>query len=176
MCIRLPLCHQCLEPKDKARGRLQGVSLVASDAHGGLVKAIEEAFPGACWQECQTHFMRRALDLVRDLDTKEVYEDLRQLLEASSQDRACEAEARLRLRWEAILAVLNIPPSHRKRLRTTNHVGGSGSANVVSRSGALRRDSWRDEPGIKAPRPDHPHLAERCGAGPGVWRLAHGTE
>ena len=120
----------------KARG-LVGVSLVVSDAHGGLVKALEEAFPGACWQECQTHFMRRALDLVRDLDTKEVYEDLRQLLEASSQDRACEAEARLRVRWEerypklsayveahreAILAVLNIPPGHRKRLRTTNHV------------------------------------------------------
>lgn len=120
----------------KARG-LHGVRLVVSDAHGGLVKAVEEAFPGACWQECQTHFMRRALDLVRDLDTKEVYEDLRLLLEASNQDRAREAEARLRVRWEerypklltyveahreSILAVLNVPANHRKRLRTTNHV------------------------------------------------------
>jgi len=120
----------------KARG-LHGANLVVSDAHGGLITAIEEAFPGACWQECQTHFMRRALDLVKDLDTKEVYQDLRQLLEANSPDWAKAAEVRLQTRWEgqypkllayveahreAVLAVLNIPLSHRKRLRTTNHV------------------------------------------------------
>ena len=49
----------------KERG-LTGVELVVSDAHEGLVRAIEESFPGAMWQECQTHFMRRALDQVRD--------------------------------------------------------------------------------------------------------------
>jgi transposase-like protein len=107
------------------------------DVHGRLVTATEEAFPRAIWQECKTQFMRRALEHVRDLDTKEVYEDLRQLLEASSLERAQDAEMRLRVRWEerypkllayveahreAILAVLNIPASHRKRLRTTNHV------------------------------------------------------
>ncbi|MBI3130029.1 MAG: transposase [Acidobacteria bacterium] len=32
------------------------------------MNAIQEGFPGAMWQECQTHFMRRALDLVRDRD------------------------------------------------------------------------------------------------------------
>lgn len=37
------------------------MELVVSDAHEGLVRAIDEAFPGAAWQECQTHFMRRAL-------------------------------------------------------------------------------------------------------------------
>lgn len=98
--------------------------------------ALEEAFPGAMWQECQTHFMRRALDLVRDLDKEEIYQDLRQLLEATSPERAQEAEARLQVRWErypkllayveahreAILAVLNVPANHRRRLRTTNHV------------------------------------------------------
>ena len=41
----------------KGRG-LEGIELVVSDAHGGLVKAIEEAFPGAMWQECQTHLAR----------------------------------------------------------------------------------------------------------------------
>jgi hypothetical protein len=28
---------------------------VVSDAHEGLVRATDEAFPGAAWQECQTH-------------------------------------------------------------------------------------------------------------------------
>jgi transposase-like protein len=120
----------------KKRG-LHGVSLVVSDAHSGLTKAIEEAFPGACWQECQTHFTRRALDYVKDLDRKEIHEDLRLFLEASSQDRAKEAESRMQARWnnkypslinyveehkDAVLAVLNVPAEHRKRLRTSNHV------------------------------------------------------
>ena len=37
---------------------LAGVELVTSDAHSGLVSAIEGAFPGALWQRCQTHFRR----------------------------------------------------------------------------------------------------------------------
>jgi transposase-like protein len=120
----------------KARG-LTGVGLMVSDAHEGLVKAIEEGFPGAMWQECQTHFMRRALDLVRDTDKATLHEDLRMLLQASSRERAEEERALVEKHWgakypkllayledhvEAVLAVLNVPPGHRKRLRTTNHV------------------------------------------------------
>lgn len=47
---------------------LTGVELVVSDVHEGLVRASEGALPGAMWQQCQTHFMRRALDLARDVD------------------------------------------------------------------------------------------------------------
>ena len=38
-----------------ARG-LSGVKLVTSDAHRGLVSAIEATLPGACWQRCRTHY------------------------------------------------------------------------------------------------------------------------
>lgn len=44
----------------KARG-LSGVQLVISDAHAGLVRAIEVAFQGAAWQRCRVHFMRNVL-------------------------------------------------------------------------------------------------------------------
>jgi putative transposase len=37
-----------------ARG-LQGVKLVVSDAHGGLVDAIASVLDGASWQRCRTH-------------------------------------------------------------------------------------------------------------------------
>jgi putative transposase len=37
-----------------ARG-LTGVKLVTSDAHRGLVSAIEATLPGASWQRCRTH-------------------------------------------------------------------------------------------------------------------------
>jgi len=38
-----------------ARG-LSGVLLVTSDAHRGLVEAIEANLPGAAWQRCRTHY------------------------------------------------------------------------------------------------------------------------
>jgi putative transposase len=38
-----------------ARG-LSGVKLVTSDAHRGLVSAIEARLPGASWQRCRTHY------------------------------------------------------------------------------------------------------------------------
>jgi transposase-like protein len=40
-----------------ARG-LSGVALVISDAHTGLVGAIEATLPGASWQRCRTHYAR----------------------------------------------------------------------------------------------------------------------
>jgi putative transposase len=44
----------------KDRG-LAGVQLVISDAHAGLVKAINTTMQGASWQRCRVHFMRNAL-------------------------------------------------------------------------------------------------------------------
>jgi transposase-like protein len=38
-----------------ARG-LTGIKLVTSDAHRGLVSAIEATLPGASWQRCRTHY------------------------------------------------------------------------------------------------------------------------
>ena len=38
-----------------ARG-LNGVALVTSDAHAGLVEAIAATLPGASWQRCRTHY------------------------------------------------------------------------------------------------------------------------
>lgn len=40
---------------------LDGVRLVISDAHAGLVKAIRRCFQGAAWQRCRVHAMRNLL-------------------------------------------------------------------------------------------------------------------
>src|SRR5690625_6566087 len=45
----------------KDRG-LQGTELVISDAHQGLVSAIQQSFGGASWQRCQVHFLRNIID------------------------------------------------------------------------------------------------------------------
>jgi putative transposase len=46
-----------------ARG-LSGVRLVSSDAHPGLVDAIQATLPGSGWQRCRTHFIRNLLTRV----------------------------------------------------------------------------------------------------------------
>lgn len=40
---------------------LSGVELVISDAHAGLVSAINATLPGTSWQRCRTHFMTNLL-------------------------------------------------------------------------------------------------------------------
>ncbi|MFL2116470.1 IS256 family transposase [Marinilactibacillus psychrotolerans] len=47
----------------KSRG-LTGTKLVISDAHKGLVSAIQTSFTEASWQRCQVHFMRNILSSV----------------------------------------------------------------------------------------------------------------
>ena len=47
----------------KRRG-LSGVSLIISDDHSGLKRAIAEVFPQSNWQRCYVHFLRNALDYV----------------------------------------------------------------------------------------------------------------
>src|SRR3954470_7184273 len=42
--------------KDLVARGLNGVALVASDAHTGLVEAIGANLPGASWQRCRTHY------------------------------------------------------------------------------------------------------------------------
>lgn len=49
----------------KARG-LKGVELVVSDDHAGLVAAIGEVVAEAAWQRCYVHFLRNALDHLRE--------------------------------------------------------------------------------------------------------------
>ena len=48
----------------KDRG-LSTLRLIISDAHSGLVSAIRESFPGASWQRCKVHFVRKFLSMCR---------------------------------------------------------------------------------------------------------------
>jgi transposase-like protein len=41
----------------------QGVLLVTSDAHAGLVDAIAANLPGAAWQRCRTHYAANLMDV-----------------------------------------------------------------------------------------------------------------
>jgi transposase-like protein len=120
----------------KRRG-LKGVELVVSDAHEGLQGAALRAFPGAGWQECQAHFLRRAIEQVKKGDQKPFRNDVRLILQAADRAQCNDLLKLLKDRWEAkapkaveyveehlegLVAVLAFPAGHHKRLRTTNSV------------------------------------------------------
>lgn len=117
----------------KARG-LNGVDFVVSDAHGGLMKAVEKHFQEVLWQRCQVHLLRNVLGYVAHKDKAELASAAANVLRSGTA-----AEARMRLAALAqqfpkatkaiecleaglddALAVLALPGKYRLRLRTTN--------------------------------------------------------
>jgi putative transposase len=119
----------------QARG-LHGVRMVTSDAHAGLKEAFNARLPGVPWQRCQFHLAEDAMAYVpKPSMRKAVGASLRAIFDAP--DRA-EAERQLDLavkkyrtsaprlaEWlEAAvpegLTVFQLPPGHRRRLRTSN--------------------------------------------------------
>ncbi|HEY7123782.1 MAG TPA: IS256 family transposase [Ktedonobacterales bacterium] len=120
----------------KRRG-LQGVDLVVSDDHGGLVKAVRQHFQGATWQRCQTHLARNILDAAPKVLHDELHARIRAVFEAPDgemartllakliaeyAERAPAAIATLERGFDDATAVLALPSPYRKRLRTTNGV------------------------------------------------------
>jgi putative transposase len=118
----------------KRRG-LAGVDLVVSDAHTGLVAAVQRQFQGCTWQRCQTHLAGDVLEAAPKSVRQELHEHLRSLFEAPDlptarvllqqllqtySGRAPRAMATLETGFDDATAVLALPEPYRRRLRTSN--------------------------------------------------------
>jgi putative transposase len=118
----------------KQRG-LQGVDLVVSDDHGGLITAVRVQFQGATWQRCQTHLARNILDAAPKALHDELHARVRAVLEAPDLEtartlldklvsdyaaRAPAAVATLERGFDDATAILALPAAYHKRLRTNN--------------------------------------------------------
>ena len=118
----------------KDRG-LQGVDFVVSDAHKGLVAAVQRCFQGAQWQRCQVHFLRNVLGhtsrrhhkaMIRGLrkilgaydrkDAQKAFEELAEELEGKADNALKVLEEGL----EDALVVLGLPEKYRRRMKSTN--------------------------------------------------------
>ena len=117
---------------------MHGVRMVVSDDHAGLRAAREAVFPGVPWQRCQFHLLQNAMAHVpRQAMRSEGAQDRRAILNAADRE---EADRRIRLvadkhraaapalaDWieanvHESLTVLSLPPSHRRKLRTSNAI------------------------------------------------------
>ncbi len=115
---------------------LHGVRLLVSDHHEGLLKAQRAVLPSVPWQRCQFHLQQNAGHYVpRVAMRREVAAAIRAVFDAPDREEAdrllvkmCDcyrAKAPKLVAWAEAnipegLTVFALPPSHRRRLRTTN--------------------------------------------------------
>ena len=110
---------------------LEGVRCVTSDAHGGIVRAVREVFPGAAWQRCVVHLER---DVVSAIPTRAgrvlhaIFAEEDPARARAMYQAACGLISRLSRDAAAVmesaeadaLAHLDFPAGHRRRIRTNN--------------------------------------------------------
>lgn len=119
------------------RGRgVDGIQMVISDAHAGLVRAISETFQNASWQRCITHLMRNVSSRIHKRDEQKKAREIMRAVFAQQNPlvtRACyqvateeiskfsRTAANLLLEAENdALSYLAFPLSHRTKIRTNN--------------------------------------------------------
>jgi putative transposase len=118
----------------EARG-LTGVQLVISDAHEGLKQAISAVLLGASWQRCRVHFLRNLLAQVPKGSAEMVAAAIRTIFAQPKAEMVREqldtiagmlgrqfpkVEAMLRDAAPDVLAFAEFPPSHWKKVWSTN--------------------------------------------------------
>ena len=120
----------------KGRG-LSGVKYIVSDAHKGLLNALDRHFSGVRWQRCQVHFIREIVKRLSKKDRPYVIDRLKSITACTSRDDATrqmetvinELEDKfpnianqLEDHGHEILTVYNLPEAVRKKMRTTNMI------------------------------------------------------
>jgi putative transposase len=118
----------------KDRG-LSGLTLVTSDAHGGIRKALTRHFQGVAWQRCRVHFKRELGRKVSRKALKELMADVAAVLEPSERSECLRRGEEMAARWEGrypavsrmlregledCVTFLAFPELHRRRLGSTN--------------------------------------------------------
>ncbi|MBP7118384.1 MAG: IS256 family transposase [Candidatus Cloacimonetes bacterium] len=119
----------------KERG-LERSELWISDEHDGLIKSIEECFPGQLRQRCIVHWMRNAQSKVSKTDLLWLVPLIKDLVGSRTKDsfalawnelsRVVEAKSKDKLRdwldstYHEITVYLDFPPAHWSRIKCTN--------------------------------------------------------
>lgn len=120
----------------KQRG-LSGLKIVTSDAHEGIIYALNNTFPTVPWQRCQAHFSRNVLEHVPAKYQTEIHDRILEMYNADSIDKArrirdsiiqdfsdvaSKAMECLDNGFECCMTAMCLPKETRRYIRTTNHL------------------------------------------------------
>ena len=118
----------------KDRG-LNGVELLVSDAHAGIMAAATRHLQGVAWQRCQVHFKRELLKKVSYKRSKELMADVKAIFRGDDAAECLRRGEEVASKWEKIsasvskmlreglgdcLTVMSFPEEHRRSLASTN--------------------------------------------------------
>ena len=120
----------------KKRG-LCGIMMITSDAHEGIINAMNEVFPDIPWQRCQFHFSRNISDKAPKKYQSGIRSELQEMFNCKTlkearakrsqiisdyQDVAEEAMSCLDEGFESAMTVMVLPKNLRRYFRTSNHI------------------------------------------------------
>jgi transposase-like protein len=109
---------------------LSGVKLVISDGHKGIMRAVEESFPGSLWQYCQFHFLKN----LRKTMNKEQWKSISRIVSEALMDESLFTIAVKRMeekhldksvdmfyRWyDPLYSYTSFPEQQHRKLHTNN--------------------------------------------------------
>lgn len=115
---------------------LHGVRFIVSDDHKGIKAARTAIFSGVMWQRCQFHLAQNAQHYAKSQSMREIIAGLmREIFDSRDLDSARQRVKEIVVEYEKTapefvnwleenieegLTVFSLPPSIRKRLRTSN--------------------------------------------------------
>ena len=120
----------------KCRG-LNDVSLVISDSHKAILKAISKTYPDAAWQRCQVHLTRNILDQIPNKYKDGISTELRSMFNASTIEEARKIKDEIVSDYEPIaeqametlergfedsMTIMELPEYMRTKLRSSNMI------------------------------------------------------
>ena len=115
----------------------QFLRLIATDGGGGVIAGVEAAYPHVSRQRCWFHKMQNISAKVKKKDRNRVLAGLRKVYTAATRRAASRAYQTWAGQWqrrytdavrcvdrdiEELLAVFDLPPEHRRLMRTTNGI------------------------------------------------------
>lgn len=115
----------------------QNLRLITTDGGGGLTAALEEVWPAVPRQRCWFHKMQNVSGKVRKRDRELILAGLRKVYQAPTRKAAQRQYIDWARRWKdlypkavlcverdlpQLLAIFDLPPEHRRMVRTTNGI------------------------------------------------------
>lgn len=116
---------------------LHGMRMLTSDAHEGILAALQAVFPGVAWQRCQAHFCRNVVDAAPkrlqaglrseltemfNCPTIEAARARRDEIIADYSELAPKAVERLDRGFDDAMTVMELPHGMRRPTRTSNYL------------------------------------------------------
>lgn len=120
----------------KQRG-LHGMKMLTSDAHEGIIVALQKVFPQVAWQRCQAHFTRNIVDAAPKKYRIGLRSELAEMFNCDDiqkararrgeimvdyADIAPDALTTLDAGFDDAMSVMELPRPMRRCVRTTNYL------------------------------------------------------